>query len=252
MSITAIILAKNEEKNIVDCIEAVTFAEQIIVVDDFSTDRTRELAVSKGAEVYQRAMAGDYAAQYNFALEKATADWILIVDADERVTPELKHEIILAARANEPCGYKISFLNFALDKPLYHGGWFSHSGLRFFPRGRVVYAGVVHSEMIHSLPLKTMKHHFLHYSYPNWDHYFAKFNSYTKLAAKERHKKGKKASFFLDVVLRPWYAFFKMYILRGGWLDGKMGFVMAAYHLFYTMTKYVRLYYIEKGGDLDT
>lgn len=252
VSLSVVIIAKNEEKNIKDCIASVQFADEIIVIDDLSTDATIKIAENMGAIVYRRAMNGDYAAQYNFALAKATSDWILIVDADERVTPELKKEILAVIANNTHCGYKVSFLNFAMDQPLYHGGWFSHSGLRLFPRDTVRYEGMVHSNMVHELPLLKLENHFLHYSYANWERYFAKFNVYTKLAAKENYKKGKKAHFFSDIILRPFYAFFKMYILRGGWLDGKMGFIMAAYHLFYTMTKYVRLYYMEKGGDLDT
>lgn len=252
MSLTAVIIAKNEEKNIKECIASVQFADEILVIDDLSTDATLEIARTMGAKVFKRAMNGDYASQYNYALSQAATDWILIIDADERVTPELKDEILAVIADNTQYGYKISFLTFAMEQPLYHGGWFSHSGLRLFPRNTVRYDGMVHSHMVHELPLRKLKNHFLHYSYANWDRYFAKFNAYTKLAAKENYKRGKKAYFFSDIVLRPCYAFLKMYILRGGWMDGKMGFIMAAYHLFYTMTKYVRLYYMEKGGDLDT
>lgn len=252
MSLGVIIIAKNEEKNIKDCLLSVQFADEIIVIDDLSTDATAEIAGNMGANVYQREMNGDYASQYNYAIEKISTDWVLSVDADERVTHELKQEILAVIADNEQYGYKISFLNFAMDQPLYHGGWFSHSGLRLFPRGTVRYEGKVHSIMVHELPLRKLKNHFLHYSYGNWDRYFVKFNTYTKLAAIENYHKGKRAHFVNDIVFRPLFAFFKMYILRSGWMDGKMGFIMAAYHLFYTMAKYVRLYYIEKGGDLDS
>jgi len=250
MTISAIILAKNEKDNIAECIESVKFVDEINVIDDFSTDDTVKIAEKMGAKIYQRALDGNFAAQYNFALTMATGDWILIIDADERVTPELKEEIRQVTTLNERYGYKISYLNFAVGRPLYHGGWLSHSGLRLFPQGMVRYEGLVHSQMIHKLPLRTLKNYFLHYSYPTWEHYFKKFNSYTELAAQENHKKGKQANFFGDILLRPFFAFFKMYILRSGWRDGKIGLIMAVFHFFYTMTKYVKLYYMQNtmGG----
>jgi len=245
MTISVIILAKNEKQNIVDCIESVKFADEINVIDDCSSDNTPELARQAGARVFNRAMNGNYGEQYNFAISMATGDWILIIDADERVTPSLKEEIVRVTNLNEMCGYKISYLNFAIGQPLYHGGWFSHSGLRLFPRGMVQYEGAVHSQMIHKLPVKKLKGHVIHYTYPTWEHYFNKFNSYTQLAAQENYKKNKQANFLGDILLRPFFAFFKMYILRSGWRDGKIGFIMAVFHFFYTMVKYVKLYYMQ-------
>lgn len=246
MNLSVITLAKNEERNIRDCLQSVQFADEWIVIDDCSADATAQIAQKMGASVYQRAMNGDYASQYNFAVDKVTGDWILIVDADERVTPELKEEILRAMQGPKNAGYVISHLNMVMGKPLRHGGWYSNGGLRLFPRGTVVHEGLVHSQMKHSLNLHRLKSPYFHYPYPTWERYFQKFNAYTQLSAQDNYRKGKRANFFFDVMLRPWVAFFKMYILKSGWRDGKIGFVLAVFHFFYTMAKYVRLYYIRE------
>ena len=113
MRLATITLAKNEEKNIDQCLASIRFADEQIVIDDFSSDSTKEIAQRNGAKVYQRAMQGDYASQYNYALSKVTAEWILIVDADELVTPELRDEILSVIADNMQNRYKKAILNFA-------------------------------------------------------------------------------------------------------------------------------------------
>lgn len=245
MSLTVLTLAKNEERNIRACLETVQFADEIIVVDDESTDRTAEIAREMGAKVVQWKMAGNFAGLFNYGLEHATCDWILQVDADERVTPELRGAVLEAIKSNEKVGYKVNHLNMVMGDPLHHGGWYSPV-LRLFPRGTMHMEGYIHPATVHSLPLKTLKGHYIHYPYPTWEKYFNKFNVYTKLSAEKYAKEGKKASFLGDIIIRPYFAFFKMYILKSGWRDGKIGFVLAVFHFFYTMAKYVRLYYLDK------
>ena len=246
MSLSVVIVAKNEQLNINDCIESVRFADEIVVIDDMSTDATASIAQSLGAVVYQRAMDGDYASQYNYGFTKATKDWVLIVDADERVTPELRDEILAAVANGERRGYEISHLNYVMGQPLRHGGWYSNGGIRLFPRGTVHLEGYVHSRMVHDLPLVKLTSYYLHYPYPTWERYFEKFNRYTELAAAENFRKKRPIRIFNDDMLRPFAAFFKMYVLKSGWRDGKIGFVLAVFHFFYTMAKYVKSYYRQK------
>jgi glycosyltransferase involved in cell wall biosynthesis len=246
VTLTVITLAKNEEHNIKDCLASTSFADEVIVIDDCSDDRTAEIAAAMGAKVHRRAMNGDYAAQYNFAVDQAGGDWIMIVDADERVTPELQAAVREVIARGENAGYEIPHINYIFGEPMWHGGWYPNYGLRLFPRGTVRHEGLVHSRMVHSLPIKRIDSPYIHYPYATWDRYFKKFDTYTTLTAKEKLAEGQRVNFFNDLVLRPLFAFVRMYILKSGWRDGRMGFIMAAFHGFYTMTKYAKLYTMAK------
>lgn len=248
MTLSVLILAKNEEKNIKDCIESAKFADEIIVIDDFSDDTTKEIAENLGAKVYQRALNGDFGAQQTFAIEKATGEWIFILDADERITPELADETRKIVEKHEYYAYKVSRLNHVMGKLIRHGGWYPDYATRLFPRQGTTAKGLVHQQIVHQYQEKKLKYSIIHYTYISWEQYFNKFNLYTKLAAEKNYQKGKRAYFFWDIILRPCFAFFKGYILRSGWLDGKQGFVLAIFHyFFYTMVKYVKLYYMQKN-----
>lgn len=246
MTLTILILAKNEEKNIKDCIESAKFADEIIVIDDFSADNTKEIAENLGAKVCQRAMNGNWGEQQTFAIQQATSEWIFFLDADERIAPELAEEVKEAVRKNEYYTYRVPRLNHVMGEQLRYGGWYPDYGIHLLPCQGTSVEGLVHPQIHHKYKERKLKHFIIHYAYTSWEQYFNKFNLYTKLAAEKNHQKGKRACFFRDIVLRPCFAFFKMYILKAGWLDGRVGFIMAAYHYFYTMSKYVKLYYIQK------
>lgn len=254
-SVSVLILAKNEEKFIGACIESVkSFADEIIVVDDFSTDKTAEICRSLNAKVVQRALAGDWGSQQTFAVNQAQFDWIFLIDADERVTPELAEEIkkILAAD-DRNFAYRCARLSYFWGKPLQHGGWFPDYVTRLLPREGTYVEGLVHQKICH--PFKEKKFaaskYLIHYPYRDWDNYFNKLNVYSTLAAKKMHNAGKSAN-FLDIILHPLWAAFRMYFLRGGFLDGMIGFSLAGFHFFYTMAKYVKLYYLDKDNPHDT
>lgn len=249
MSLSVLILAKNEEKNIADCINSASFADEIVVIDDNSTDDTARIAASLGAKVYQHAMNGDWGAQQNFALDKATSDWIFFLDADERITPALAEEIKSAVAKKELYAYKVPRLNYIAGQQLRHGGWYPDYGYHLVPREGLRVEGLVHPQFVHNYPTRKLHSPLIHYPYPTWEHYFNKFNLYTKLAAEKNLQKGKKAYFIRDIVLRPHFAFFRMYILRSGWRDGRMGFIQAVFHYFYTMAKYVKLYYLQREAE---
>ena len=127
-----------------------------------------------------------------------------------------------------------------------HGVLRSDKVLRLFPKQGAYYTGLVHEKLHTSGSDGLLKGVLYHYTYDNWDAYFGKFNKYTQLMAKQQYESGKRANFWRDIVLRPWVAFFKMYILKRGFLDGKLGFILSVNHFFYTMTKYVRLYYLDR------
>lgn len=247
--LSVVILAKNEEKFIGACIKSIkSFADEIIVVDDFSADKTAEICENLGAKVFRRALNGNWGEQKNFAIAQAKFDWIFLIDADERVTPELAEEIkkILAAD-DKNFAYRCARLSYFWGKPLKHGGWFPDYVTRLLPKKGTHVEGVVHEKICHQCAEKDFdeKKYLVHYPYRDWEHYFNKFNVYTTLAAKKLHEAGKSANFF-DMIAHPFWAAFRMYFLRGGFLDGAIGFILAGFHYFYTMAKYVKLYYIEK------
>lgn len=246
--LSVLILAKNEERNIEDCINSVKFADEVLVIDDGSTDNTKKIAESLGARVVQRSMNGDWGGQQTFAIKEAQNPWVLFLDADERISEPLGEEIMAAVKKNEPVAYWIE------RKNKFHYYYATHGTLRpdfvdrLFPAKDSYVEGLVHPKIVTPYPNQKLKNVMYHYTYDNWDQYFGKFNQYTRLAAEKYKLEGKSCSFFRDVVLRPMWAFFKIYILNKGFLDGKIGFILSVNHFFYTMTKYVRLYYLYKSN----
>lgn len=251
MSVTVLILAKNEEKNIRACVESALFADEIIVVDDGSTDRTAEIARELGAKVVQHAMNGNWGAQQTFAIEQASSKWVFFLDADERFTPELAAEVKEAVARDELYAYKVPRLNYFMGEVVRHCGWYPDYGYHLVPKENFRVEGYVHPQFIHDYPTRFIKNHMIHYPYVNWNQYFNKFSLYTRLAAQKNYDNGKRANFFFDIMIRPYFALFKMYILKRGFLDGRVGFILSVFHFFYTMTKYVRLYYLQKEQGKD-
>lgn len=239
--VAALILTYNEEENIADCIKSAAFADEVIVVDSGSNDNTQKIAESLGAKIYVHAMDG-FAEQRNFALQQTQADWVFYLDADERVTAAASREIKMLVEKDEAAAYEIKRINIVFGQMMKYGGHAPDYSLRLYPRQAVRWEGTVHEKVIVDLPIKKMEHPMNHYTYTDWDRYFVKFNQYTTLMAEKMHERGKTAN-VVDLVFRPWYAFFRFYILQLGFLDGKMGFVFAVFHGFYTFSKYVKLFY---------
>ena len=246
--LSVLILAKNEENNLHDCISSVKFADEVLVIDDGSTDRTKEVAVSLGARVIEHAMNGDWGGQQTFAIRQAAHPWVLFLDADERISEPLAEEIKAAVAKDEQVAYWIQRENkFHFNKAT-HGILRPDFVDRLFPAKDSYVIGLVHPKIVTPYPNKKLKNLMYHYTYDNWNQYFGKFNNYTKLAAKKYHQEGKHCNFVRDIMFRPAWAFFKIYFLNLGFLDGRLGFIFSVNHFFYTMTKYVRLYYLEKSN----
>ena len=243
--LAVLILTYNEEKNIEECVGSVSFADEIIVIDSGSTDQTCQLAEKLGVKFVYHPMNEGFAGQRNFALQQTGADWVLYLDADERITPELAGEIQEIVKKDEQYAYQILRNNVVFGQHVGYGGHSPDYSLRLYPRLAISWEGVVHEQAKVTLPIRKSKNGMLHYTYTSWDRYFFKFNQYTTMMAEKMLENGKKTK-ITDITLRPCFAFFRFYILKSGWRDGKIGFIMAAYHAFYTMTKYVKLYYLRK------
>lgn len=246
MNLAVIILTRNEEANIRDCIASVDFADEVIVVDSGSEDMTCEFAESMGAKVYQHPMDEEgFAGQRNFGLEKTAADWVLYLDADERITPELAAEIRQHIRKMPQQAADIRRISVVLGQRMYHGVYRPDYITRLFPRDKVRWEGVVHEYARTELPVIRLHASAHHYCLTSWEQYFLKFDRYTTLMADKMYQHGKRTNLII-AHLHAVFAFLQMYIMKRGFLDGQLGFILCQYHYFYTLTKYVKLYYLCK------
>lgn len=247
MSVTAIILTKNEANNIEDCITSIRCADEILVIDDESTDETVSLAKNLGAKVISHPLQNNWAQQRLFAIEQAQCEWILFVDADERISEELNASITKVVK-EEKRAYLLERHNVFHYNKATHGSMRPDKVLRLMPKDGATIQGEVHEKFISSYPEAEIHGKLFHYTYDNWTQYLYKMNRYTSIAAEQYYEKGKHCSFVKDIILRPVWAFFKIYILQRGLLDGKIGFILSLYHYVYTVTKYVKLFYLQRSN----
>ena len=246
MSLSVLILTHNEEENIRECIESASFADEIVVVDDESSDKTVEIAASLGAKIYHRRLAGDFGAQKTFAIQQATSDWVFVLDADERFTPGAIKEIQKVIQSTPNVCYEIRRENCFMSGKATHGALRPDWVVRLMPRDGSVFEGKVHERQVSQFPIRQLEGYLIHYPYKDWHTYFVKFNKYTTLAANGYYQSGKRCCFVRDIVFRPVLAFVKTYVINLGFLDGRLGFVFSVTHSFYTMVKYLKLFNLEK------
>jgi glycosyltransferase involved in cell wall biosynthesis len=242
-TLSVIVITKNEEHNIHDCLESVKWADEIVVVDGGSDDKTVDLARIFTKKVYVKPWEG-YAASKNFGLLQCTSEWILWLDADERVTAELREriQVVLSQGETSFVGYEVPRKAFFLGKWIKHCGWYPGYVLRLFHRGAGQWSEKkVHEHLELVGPTNRLDADLLHFTDPNLWHYFDKFNRYTTLAAEELL--GKQERFRLSqVTLRPAWLFIKMYVLKLGFLDGLQGFILCVLSSCYVFTKYAKLW----------
>jgi glycosyltransferase involved in cell wall biosynthesis len=243
-TLSVAIIAGNEEKNIGDCLESVKWADEIIVVDSESTDRTVEIARKYTDKVFVRKWEG-YAPQKQFAIEQATCDWILSLDADERASPELKEEIEKVLESEtEYDGFYIPRRNFFLGKWIKSCGWYPNYQLRLFKRGRgYVTARKVHEGFVVDGKVGYLKGDIIHYTHMELKSTFAKINEYSSLSAEEKvHRKKVRG---IDLILHPLSAFLGHYMLRGGFRDGVHGLMVSLIHAMTNMQTYMKIWELQ-------
>lgn len=245
--VTVVILTKNEELNIVDAIEnAKRVADKVILVDSGSVDNTILLAKRHGAIVLHREWDNDFSAQRNFALEHVDTDWVLYLDADERLDEKLILEIKAALESGTQVMYRFIRRNSAFGRDFKYGVLGLDSVIRFFPKDKVRWHDKVHERPVGDLPVLTLKGYLKHFTYRTFEQYVQKMNQYSSIGAQNYHDKHKKVSILGDFILRPFFAFFKMYIIKRGFLEGWLGFVLCLNYTNYTLNKYVKLKLLNK------
>lgn len=245
--LAVLILTKNEEANIADYIKSATCADDVIVIDSGSTDKTQEIAESLDARFVHNDMSEGFAAQRNFALTLTDDEWVLYLDADERLTREANDEIRAIVDSDTPASerkaYEIKRLNIIFGQMMMHGGHKPDWSLRLYPSGTVTWHGEIHESANVTCPVARMKSPMHHYTYRDWTSYVAKLNRYTTMAAEEMAEKGKRPSIFA-IIAHPLWGFFRDYILRLGFLDGALGLFMAGQRAVYLFEKYLKARYI--------
>lgn len=248
--LTVIIPTYNEEGTIGDCLASVGFADEVLVVDSFSTDGTVRLARDAGARVLQHEYVYS-ARQKNWAIPQAAHEWVLLVDSDERVTPPLRDEILaLLESGPEHDGYWILRANHFLGRRMRRCGWGTDRVIRLFRRDVSRYQDrEVHAEIDLAGPLPVLRHPLEHHSFRSFRQYWRKIQLYSEWGAAQMYKEGRRAG-ALQILGRPVTRFLKMYVIRLGFLEGVHGLVLSLLGAFTVYLKYARLWemHILKGA----
>jgi glycosyltransferase involved in cell wall biosynthesis len=247
--LTVLIPCKDERKNIRACIDSVrAVADEVLVADSGSTDGTTDVVRSvRGCRLIEREFVG-YADFKNWAIPQASHPWVLIVDADERITDPLASEIRQALRTAPPeiDGYWMARQNYLLGHPIRHCGWSNDMVLRLFRRDRCRYRQLRVHEALEIPPrrTRTLEAAMLHYTYWTYDQFLEKLQRYSRLSAEDRWDRGRRAS-PASMTFGPLLWFFKIYVLRGGFRDGLAGFQVSVLAAFSAFMKQARLWELE-------
>lgn len=254
MRLSVIIITYNEAHNIRGCLESVAFADEIIVLDSGSQDDTCQIARRHTKKVLVLDWPGD-GPQRNRGIEQATGDWVLCLDADERVTPQLAEELLAAIQVPSYDGYSIAFLSHYLGKPIHFGDWRKERHTRLFRRAKGRYSGsdVYGAQGAHSRPVVQgsvglLRAPILHYPFPTLEEVLSKINQYSSGGAALKKAAGQKSSLSKALGHGLW-AFLRGYFLRFGFLDGREGFLLAVSNAEGTYYRYLKLLYLSDTGE---
>ena len=243
--LSAVIITKNEEANIRRCLESVKFADEIIVIDSNSTDKTTAIASQLGAKVFTRPWLGFGPAKQE-GVNHASGQWILSIDADEMVPDELAAEIKnKLSFANGCSAFYLKRKTMFLGRWILHCGWYPGYVLRLFQKNEGKFdSAIIHEKVETQGRVGHLQSDLLHYSYPDLESYLNKFNRYTTLGAEEAYRTGKKAG-WSDLIIKPPVSFIKHYIVRQGFRDGLEGFILSVLSSMAVLVKYAKLYTIQ-------
>ena len=247
--LVVLILAKNEEKNIADVIEnAQRCSKEIIIIDSGSTDNTVGLAEALGARVVFRAWDNDFAAQRNFALSQTDAEWVLYLDADERLNADLISAIKSKMTNPELKQYKIVRKSVAFGHKFNYGVLRPDFVTRLFPREKVEWVNKVHERPICSLPEETLNGYIEHFTYEGWSQYLQKLDQYTTIWSNDAYKNGKRTS-LANAFAHATSGFLQMAFFKKGVLDGWLGLALCCNHFIYVLLKYLKLHELRKKAE---
>ncbi|MBI4550084.1 MAG: glycosyltransferase family 2 protein [Candidatus Omnitrophica bacterium] len=250
--VTVALIVKNEERRLKECLNSLTWAREIVILDDMSTDRTVEIAREFTDKIYQRAMDIE-GRQRNFAYAKAGEAWVLSIDADERVTPELAREIAEVLSRDEGVynAYSIPIKTYLGNRWIKGAGYYPADKLRLFRNGKFSYEEArVHPRALLEGKCGRLQGDILHYSWDNLAQFIGKFNRETSLEAEKWIQDGRKVT-LPNTMRKVVDRFLKNYFLKGGISDGFMGFLMSFFHSFYQLLTFAKYYAVKKGISKD-
>ena len=240
--LSVIIPTYNEELYLEKALRSVRFADEIIVVDSMSTDKTVAIAEKYNCKVISRKF-DNFSNQKNHALQYATGEWILFIDADERIPNPLQQEILSTIASGKHAGYKLNFPHFYMNRFLYHH---SDNVTRLVIKKKCHFEGSVHEKLIVEGTIGKLENPVLHFTYKGLQHYISKKDSYAWFQAEQMLNKGKKATYF-HLAFKPFYRFFNSYVLRGGFMDGIPGLTVATINAYGVFSRYVKLMLLKRG-----
>ena len=251
--VSVVIIAKNEERRLEDCLKSAAWAAEIVVLDDMSTDRTVEIARRYTNKIFQRAM--DIEGRHrNFAYDQASQKWVLSLDADERVTPELAAEILKVTTGDDPkytC-HAIPIKTFIGPEWIQGAGYYPAAKTRLFRKGQFKYEEArVHPRVIYQGACGILKGDILHYSCQTIEQWIGKFNRETTLEADKWMTDGRKVKVG-SIMRKTFDRFFKNYFLKNGWKHGFMGFLMSVFHGLYQLFSYAKYREMRMARNRDT
>jgi len=238
--ITAIILTKNEEKNLPRCLKKLGWIKEIIIVDDCSSDKTREVAKKFGAKVCQKRLV-DFESQRNWALQKVKTPWVLMIDPDEEATLEFRQEVEKAIKENRFDGFKFPRKNIIFGKWIKHTGWYPDWQLHLFKTKKGKYVGKVHEQVVLDGKIGILKAPLIHYNYHSISQYLQKLDRYTNLGAEEKVREGYKFR-YRDLLIKPAEEFFRRFFAEEGWKDGVHGLALSLLQAFSELVVYLKVW----------
>ena len=252
-TISVVIATKNEERNIRKCLEHVTWADEIVIVDDKSSDKTVKICKEFTQKIFTNNSMGSFHTNKNLGLEKAAGEWIFSLDADEIITSELSEEIKETIGVSEKIGYYIPRKNYFLGRWINGCGWWRDDIIRLFKKGVTKWPLEIHDtpKIKEKDKVGYLKNFMIHHTYRDLDHYFEKFNQYTTRLAQEAYEKGIKVNtvnFFIYLFIKPLYWFLRKYILLQGFRNGFEGLFISFSSAWVIITTYVKLW--EKKKDI--
>jgi len=249
MSLTVILITRNEAEHIGPCLASVDFADEWVVVDNGSTDGTPDIARRLGARVIDAPDWPGFGPQKNRALDAARGDWVFSIDADERVSPELAAQIRTAMSASAgPSAYTVSRLSSFCGQWMRHGDWYPDHVLRLFRRGQARFTDdLVHEHVSARGAVGHLSGHLMHESMPTLESCLEKMNRYSSGRALDRHRAGKRGGFGKALRHGGW-AFLRSFVLKGGFLDGRMGFIVAFSIAEGTYYRYLKMWLLDRAA----
>lgn len=248
--LSAVIITYNEEANITAALDSLSFADEVVVVDSGSTDRTREIAESRNARVFQHEFEG-YSSQKNRAIDQCSNDWVLILDADERIPMALRGEIQNTLQdPGDSRAFSIGRNNYFMGKKVRFSGWQGDRVTRLIDRRFARYGDTaVHEEMQVNGKVSRLKNKMDHYTYRDLDSYLSKSWNYSTLGAHDRYTRHGKVTAY-HLLIKPTWGFMNKYFFKLGFLDGKVGLVIALQHFSYLFNRALKLWRLQEGENI--